>query len=67
MDRIRREGNLKKNILIFMNKIKRIFLNSRKDGGIREWDIENRENIKLVVEQNKNLGSKLITVRIIYL
>ncbi|RNA35068.1 WD repeat-containing 88 [Brachionus plicatilis] len=31
-----------------------------KDRQIREWDITNCENIKLVIEQNKNFGNKLI-------
>lgn len=30
-----------------------------KDKEIRQWDIENCDDIKLVMEQNKNLGSKL--------
>ena len=34
-----------------------------KDKQIRQWDVENCDNIKVVVEQNKNLGNKLIQVR----
>ncbi|CAF0763944.1 unnamed protein product [Brachionus calyciflorus] len=35
-----------------------------KDKEIRQWDIKNCENIKLVVEQNKNFGNKLINCSI---
>ena len=34
-----------------------------KDKEIRQWDIENCDDIKLVMEQNKNLGNKLTNVR----
>jgi WD40 repeat protein len=33
-----------------------------KDKAIREWYVENYENIKLVAEKNKTLGNKLIKV-----
>ena len=36
-----------------------------KDKAIREYDIENCDNIKLVMEQYRTLGNKLI--RVIYL
>ena len=34
-----------------------------KDKEIRQWDIENCDDIKLVMEQNKNLGNRLTNVR----
>lgn len=48
---------------VAMTKDNKWIVSVGKDKAIREWYIENYENIKLVVEKNKTFGNKLIQVK----